>query len=216
MKKIATAFLAISLLATTPVFAAEQKSNQNQQQKDEMVVSQIPQSKLPKTVQASLDKVYSLLPEAKNLKLYDSKMYSSNIKGKEQPKKYTLGFNKSGKREDRKRNDKEFIIEFDETGKILHFTFEKLSLVNLEGNTREKKAQDLLKRLYGKEANEYKIKKVLEISKDNPNYKGNEDSMRGAIVFMPTSPEKEPVLILFNNKNEFTSFKVSTRDILKM
>ncbi|KIV56397.1 hypothetical protein, partial [Aneurinibacillus migulanus] len=83
----------------TPVFAAEQKSNQNQQQKDEMVVSQIPQSKLPKTVQASLDKVYSLLPEAKNLKLYDSKMYSSNIKGKEQPKKYTLGFNKSGKRE---------------------------------------------------------------------------------------------------------------------
>ncbi|CEH29109.1 Uncharacterized protein BN1090_A2_01535 [Aneurinibacillus migulanus] len=176
------------------------------------VVSNVPESELPRTVQASLDKVYSLLPEMKGLKLHDSFMSCSIIKGEEQLKIYSLGFNESGKRE---TTDKEFSITFDETGKVLYFTFEKLPLVNLEGNTKEEKAQDLLKRLYGEEANEYKIKKVSEISKDDPNYKDHKDSIRGTIVFMPISFEKNPIVVGFNIKNELTMSQETSRDFLE-
>ncbi|MED4730908.1 hypothetical protein P9597_22755 [Aneurinibacillus migulanus] len=196
MKKVATAFLAISLLATTPVFAAEQESNRIQQEEgmikqgegywikdltvDEImtqkgmksalesfydkfprtkaykisgskvkkiekgkeinkitlslindekesfvltfdtktekitkylqVVNNVPKSELPATVQASLHKVYSLLPEMKDLKLYSSDVYFSTIKEEEQLKEYSLGFNESGKRGEGKTNDKEFGI----------------------------------------------------------------------------------------------------------
>ncbi|GED17601.1 hypothetical protein [Aneurinibacillus migulanus] len=302
MKKVATAFLTISLLATTPVFAAEQESNQIQQEEgmteqgegyywskdltvDEILaqegmksalesfcdkfpqakaykimgskvekiendekknvihlflasdekesfflefdietekiteytqaVENISESELPDKVQASLDKVYSLSPEVKNLKLYGSTMYSSTIKGEEGSKKYSLRFNESGKIVEGKTTGKEFSITFDETGKVLYFYFDSLPLVNLEGNTKEEKAQDLLKRLYGEEANEYKIKKVNEISKDDPNYKENKDFMRGSIVFMPTSSEKEPILVQFNTKDELTMSEVTTRDFLE-
>ncbi|GED15575.1 hypothetical protein [Aneurinibacillus migulanus] len=297
MKKIATTFLAISLLSTTPVFAAEQESNPIQQEEgmieqeedfvfkeltvDEImaqkgmksalesfydkfprvkaykitgnkmkkiendeeknviqlflesdekevftlyfdikieeitkyiqVVSNVPESELPRTVQASLDKVYSLLPEMKGLKLHNSFMSCSTIKGEEQLKIYSLGFNESGKIEE---TDKEFSITFDETGKVLYFTFEELPLVNLEGNTKEEKAQDLLKRLYGEEANEYKIKKVNEISKDDSNDE-DFDSRRGNIVFIPTSSEKEPILVHFNTKDELTMSEETTRDFLE-
>ncbi|MED4730909.1 hypothetical protein P9597_22760 [Aneurinibacillus migulanus] len=93
--------------------------------------------------------------------------------------------------------------------------FERLPLVNLKGNTKEEKAQDLLKRLYGEEANEYKIEKVNEISKDDSNNKDNEDYKRGSIVFMPTSSEKNPILVYFNTKNEPTTIQVTTRDFLR-
>ncbi|MED4732095.1 hypothetical protein P9597_29005 [Aneurinibacillus migulanus] len=293
MKKIATAFLAISLLATTPVFAAEQESNPIQHEEgmiqqgegfwwkeltvDEImaqkgmksalesfydkfprtkaykikgskvkriekgkeineitlslisnekesfgltfdiktekiteytqVVSNISESELPETVQASLDKVYSLSPEVKNLKLYDSAMYLPVIKGEEQLKTYSLWFTESGKREEGKTNDKEFIIIFDETGKVRSFFFEKLSLVNLEGNTKEEKAQDLLKRLYGEEVNEYKIKKVSDNSTKN--------HFNGSVAFMPISSEKEPILVEFNSKDEIIRFFIISRDFLE-
>ncbi|MED4728556.1 hypothetical protein P9597_10425 [Aneurinibacillus migulanus] len=297
MKKVATAFLAISLLATTPVFAAEQESNPIQQEEgmieqgedfkseeltiDEImaqkgmksalesfydkfpqaksykimgskvqrievdeekneihlsfidvkeslflyfdikteeitkytqVVNDIPKSELPGTVQASLDKVYSLSPEAKNLKLYYSEIYSPTIKGKEQLKTYSLCFNESGKNEE--STDKFFLISLDETGKILYFDFEELPLANLEGTTKEEKAQDLLKRLYGEEATEYKIGKVNEISKDDPNDEDS-DSRRGNIVFMPAFSEKKPILVHFNTKDELTMSEVTTRDFLE-
>ncbi len=298
MKKVATAFLTISLLATTPVFAAEQESNPIQQEEgmieqgenqeltvdkimaqkgmksalesfydkfpqaktyeisgskikkiendkeknviqlflesDEkksfvlefdietekiteytQAVSNIPKSELPGKVQASLDKVYSLSPEVKDLKLYDSVMYFSTIKGEEELKKYRFSFNESGKMAEGKTTDKELSITFDETGKTLHFDFEKLPLVNLEGNTKEEKAQDLLKRLYGEEANEYKIKKVNELPKDDPNYKDHKDFIRGTIVFMPISSEKNPILVGFNIKNELTMSQETTRDFLE-
>ncbi|CEH29476.1 Uncharacterized protein BN1090_A2_01913 [Aneurinibacillus migulanus] len=169
------------------------------------VVNNIPKSELPETVQAPLDKVYSLSPEVKNLKLYYSQSCSHTIKGEEQLKTYSLSFNESGKITEKKTNDKEFTIIFDETGKVRSFFFEKLSLVNLEGNTKEEKAQNLLKRLYGEEANEYKIKKVNEISKDDPNYKDHKDSIRGTIVFMPISSEKNPIVVGFNIKNQLTT-----------
>ncbi|GED15554.1 hypothetical protein [Aneurinibacillus migulanus] len=70
-------------------------------------------------------------------------------------------------------------------------------------------------RLYGEEANEYKIKKVNEISKDDPNYKDHKDSIRGTIVFMPISPEKDPILVLFNIKDELTMSEVTTRYFLE-
>ncbi len=302
MKKVATAFLAISLLATTPAFAAEQENNPIQQeegmieqeegiviniltvdeimaqkgmksalesfydkfpqaktyriegsskvqrikdgeQKNEIqlylesdkkesfvltfdvktekiteytqVVNNIPKSELPATVQASLHKVYSLSPEVKNLKLYRSDMYFSTIKGGDKLKEYSLGFNESGKRGEGKTNDKGFGITFDETGKVQNFMFERLPLVNLKGNTKEEKAQDLLKRLYGEEANGYKIEKVNEISNDDSNNKDNKDHKRGSIVFMPTSFEKNPILVYFNTKNEPTRIQVTTRDFLR-
>lgn len=65
---------------------------------------------------------------------------------------YSFGFNESGKVEEEKTNDKEFAITFDQTGKVRYFFFEKIPLVDFEGNTKEEKAQDLLKRLYGEEA----------------------------------------------------------------
>ncbi|KIV58593.1 hypothetical protein AM501_05180 [Aneurinibacillus migulanus] len=299
MKKIATAFLTISLLATTPVFAAEQESNpirqeegmiqqgkdflykeltvdeimaqkgmksvlesfydkfpqakaykikgskvkeiENDEEKNEIhlslidekealfvefdietekitkytqIVDDISKSELPGKVQASLDKVYSLAPEVNNLKPYGSTMYFYTKKGEEQLKEYKVRFNESGKIVEGKTTGKEFSITFDETGKVLYCDFERLPLVNLEGNTKEEKAQDLLKRLYGEEANEYKIKKVNEISKDDSNDE-DFDSRRGNIVFMPTSSEKEPILVHFNTKDEFTMFEETTRDILE-
>ncbi|MEZ2661610.1 M56 family metallopeptidase [Aneurinibacillus aneurinilyticus] len=179
------------------------------------VVMNIPKSELPTTVQASLDKVYSLSPEVKNLKLYRSNMYFSTIKGGDQLKKYSLGFNESGKRGKGKTNDKGFSIRFDETGKVRDFVFERLPLVNLKGNTKEEKAQDLLKRLYGGEANEYKIEKVNEISKDDSNNKDNEDSKIGSIVFTSTSPEKDAFMVLFNTKGELIMSSVSIPDFLE-
>ncbi|GED17402.1 hypothetical protein [Aneurinibacillus migulanus] len=290
MKKVVTTFLAISLLATTPAFAAEQENDpiqqeegmiqqgkdfwwreltvdeimaqkgmksalesfydkfprtkaykisgykvkkiENDEEKNEIllslvsdkkesfsltfdiktekiidytqIVDDIPESELPGTVQASLNKVYSRLPEAKNLKLY----HSQSIKGEEQPNLYyTLSFNESGKRGEGKTNDKEFGITFDETGKVLGFTFERPPLSNLKGNTKEEKAQDMLKRLYGEEANEYKIKKVSNDSTKN--------HFQGSIVFMPISSEKEPILVEFNSKDEIIRWVITSRDFLE-
>ncbi|MMZ57415.1 hypothetical protein D1872_193480 [compost metagenome] len=293
MKKVATAFLAISLLATTPVFAAEQESNPIQleegmieqeegywskeltvdeimaqkgiqsaletfydefprtkaykimgskvqriedgEEKNEISlglkseeemfslqfdiktekiteyiqrVFDVPESELPKTVRATLDKIYNLSPEARNLKFYGAEMYSYNfIKEKEQGKTYSLGFTENGEIIEGEYNNKEFEIKLDETGKVVYFKFENipLPLGNLEGNTKEEKARDLLKQLYGEEANEYKIKKVTV----------REEPRRGFVVFMPTSLEKYPIVVQFNNKDELNGFEVTTRDSLE-
>ncbi|CEH32387.1 Uncharacterized protein BN1089_A1_01515 [Aneurinibacillus migulanus] len=178
-------------------------------------VNNISESELPGKVQASLDKVYSLSPETKNLKLYSSFMSFPTIEGEEQLKTYMLSFNESGKREEGKTTDKEFDITFDETGKVLYFTFNRLPLVNLQGNTKEEKAQDLLKRLYEEEANEYKIKKVNEISKDDLSDNSTNNDFSGSIVFMPLSSEKEPIVIYFNSKDELTMSQENTRDFLE-
>ncbi len=295
MKKVATAFLTISLLATTPIFAAEQESNpiqqeegmaeqgedqeltvdeimaqkgmkpalesfydkfpqaktyimmgskvksiENDEEKNEIhlflesnekesfslafdiktekiteytqMVVNISQSELPETVQASLDKVFSLSSEAKDLKLYSSTMYVPIIKGEKQLKIYSLWFNESGKREE---TDKAFSITFDETGKVLYFIFEKLPLVNLEGNTKEEKAQDLVKQLYRKGTNEHKIKTVNESSKDELSDNPTKKYFDGSIVFMPTSSEKELILLRFNTKDELTRLEVNRRDFLE-
>ncbi|MED4732047.1 hypothetical protein P9597_28745 [Aneurinibacillus migulanus] len=292
MKKVVTIFLAISLLATTPVFAAEQESNPIQQEEgmieygegywhkdltvDEIMaqkgiqsaletfydefprtkaykimgskvqriedgeekneislglkseeemfslqfdiktekiteyiqrVFDVPESELPKTVRATLDKIYNLSPEARNLKFYGAEMYSYNIKEKEQGKMYSLGFNENEEIIEGEHNNKEFKIKLDETGKVVYFKFENipLPLVNLEGNTKEEKARDLLKQLYGEEANEYKIKKVTV----------REEPRRGFVVFMPTSSEKYPIVVDFNNKDELNGLEVTTRDFLE-
>jgi hypothetical protein len=290
MKKVVTAFLTASLLATTPVLAAEQESNPIQQEEgmiehgedywfrdltvDEIMaqkgmkwalesfydqfprtktyeigggkvrrvengkeineialslrseeeifgltfdiktekitecsqrVFNIPESELPKTVRATLDKIYSLSPEAKNLKLYASEIWTFNIKEKEQ--EYDLGFNENGEIIEGEYNNKEFNIKLDETGKVTYFKFENipLPLGNLEGNTKEEKAQALLKQLYGEEASEYKIKKVTVY----------EEPRKGFIVFMPTSSEKYPIVVRFNNKYELNGLEVTTRDFLE-
>ncbi|MED0670380.1 hypothetical protein P4S95_09135 [Aneurinibacillus aneurinilyticus] len=292
MKKVVTAFLAASLLATTPVLAAEQESNPIQQEEgmieqeegywskeltvDEIMaqkgiqsaletfydefprtkaykimgskvqriedgeekneislglkseeemfylqfdiktekitqyiqrVFDVPESELPKTVRATLDKIYNLSPEARNLKFYGAEMYSYNIKEKEQGKTYSLWFNENGEIIEGEYNDKEFEIKLDETGKVTYFKFENipLPLGNLEGNTKEEKAQDLLKQLYGEEASEYKIKKVTVY----------EEPRKGFIVFMPTSSEKYPIVVGFNNKDELNGLEVTTRDFLE-
>ncbi|MED4729737.1 hypothetical protein P9597_16640 [Aneurinibacillus migulanus] len=300
MKKVATAFLAISLLATTPVFAAEQESNPIQQEEemteqgkdfsfkdltvDEIMAQKgmksalesfynkfprtkaykiegskiqriengeeeseiqlsliddekgafvlyfdtkaekitkyiqieenIPESELPSKVQASLDKIHNLSSEVKNLKVYRSSIYFSTIKEREHLNQYSFGFNESGKVEEEKTNDKEFAITFDQTGKVRYFFFEKIPLVDLEGNTKEEKAQDLLKRLYGEEANEYKIEKVNEFSKDDLDDE-NFDSRRGNIVFMSTSSEKEPIVVHFNSKNELIGCGITSQVFLE-
>ncbi|MCI1692459.1 hypothetical protein [Aneurinibacillus aneurinilyticus] len=170
-------------------------------------VLDLPQSELPETVQATLDKVYSLSLEAKNLKFYGAEMRSFNIKEKEQGKMYSLWFNENGEIIEGEYNNKEFEIKLDETGKVTYFKFENipLPLGNLEGNTKEEKAQDLLKQLYGEEASEYKIKKVTV----------REEPRKGFIVFMPTSSEKYPIVVDFNNKDELNGLEVTTRDFLE-
>ncbi|GED17403.1 hypothetical protein [Aneurinibacillus migulanus] len=292
MKKVVTIFLAISLLATTPVFAAEQESNliqlgegmieqeegywskeltvdeimaqkgiqsaletfydefprtkaykimgskvqriEDGEEKNEISlglkseeemfslqfdiktekiteyiqrVFDVPESELPKTVRATLDKIYNLSPEARNLKFYGAEMYSYNIKEKEQGKMYSLGFNENEEIIEGEYNNKEFKIKLDETGEVTYFKFENipLPLGNLEGNTKEEKAQDLLKQLYGEEANEYKIKKVTV----------RKEPRRGFVVFMPTSSEKYPIVVDFNNKDELNGLEVTTRDFLE-
>ncbi len=136
--------------------------------KCDQLVFDITESELPGTVQASLDTVYSLSTEVKNLKLRASTMYSDTMKGERQSKTYYFRFSDGRKVEN---SNKEFDIKLDETGKVQYFDFTKLPLVNIKGNTKEEKAQNLLKRLYREEANEYKIQKINEISKDDPNYK---------------------------------------------
>ncbi|NMF00811.1 M56 family metallopeptidase [Aneurinibacillus aneurinilyticus] len=180
--------------------------------KCDQLVFDITESELPGTVQASLDTVYSLSTEAKNLKLRASTMYSDTMKGERQSKTYYFRFSDDRKVEN---SNKEFDIKLDETGKVQYFDFTKLPLVNIKGNTKEEKAQNLLKRLYREEANEYKIQKVNEISKDDPNYKEYVDFKRGAIVFIPTSSEKNPILVFFNTKDELTTIQVTTQDFLK-
>ncbi|GED17686.1 M56 family metallopeptidase [Aneurinibacillus migulanus] len=98
------------------------------------LVFDITESELPETVQASLDTVYSLSSEMKNLKLRASTMYSDTMEGGEQSKTYYFRFSDGGKVEN---NNKEFDIKLDETGKVQYFDFTKLPLVNIKGNTKE-------------------------------------------------------------------------------
>lgn len=287
MKKVATVFLAISLLATTPVFAAEQESDPIQQEEgmieqgenQELTVDEImaqkgmksalesfydkfPQAKtyeisgtiiknegtsrlklfiisetesfildfdqeritnytqinrIPDVelegpmIQGILNKIYSLLPEAKDLKR-DSSFTQIDNGGK---KIYILSFSEDKGLEQSEISSKGLMIHFDETGKIITFDFDSMPLINLKGETKEEKAYELLKQFYGDEAKEYKIKRVNEISENDPNYKDHKDFMRGAIVFTHTSSKEKPILVGFNSEDELTMLQVTTQDFLK-